>query len=68
MKRRSFDEHEADELRELIAEEKRRIDAIEDTFGLADEDAYRRAFKRLLEILPADSRLKVTNVGRSKMH
>jgi hypothetical protein len=64
------DQVEQDELRELIAEEKRRIDACEDALGVAapDEAAYRAAFKRLLEILPDGSRLKVTNSNPSKLH
>jgi hypothetical protein len=69
MKRRP-DQAEQDELRQLIAEEKRRIDACEDMLGVAvaDEASYRAAFKRLLEILPDGSRLKVTNSNPSKLH
>ena len=57
------DPNEQEELRQLIAKEKRRIDAMEDLLGLAvaDEASYRLAFKRLLELLPDDSRLRVTN-------
>ena len=71
MKKRTSQESEAEELRKLIAEEKRRIDALEDMIGapVADAVAYREAFKRFLELLPESSRLMVTSsVPKNKMH
>lgn len=59
---RNLTPSEIDELRELIAEERKRIKAKRDLIDAqADRAAYREAFQRFLEVLPHGSPLKVTS-------
>lgn len=62
MTSRNRPQSEIDELRELIAEERKRIRAKRDLIdATTDATEYRAAFKRFLEVLPHDSPLIVTS-------